>query len=246
MNLKVVSYNMYKGKKAFSNRYIFDKMVTELHAIDADVLLIQEFLGKNLRAGRDSDEPIARLRSDLYGHYAYGMNSRYKNGEYGNIILSKFPIVESENIDISQVRFAKRGLLYAKIEVPTFHSPIHLMCCHLDLFAKARVKQMDQIFERIDSFTGNKEPFILAGDFNDWNRELDKKIQKRLKRHYGDNNEAIQVGKQPRTYPSMLPLLPLDRFYYYGIQGGQIEVVKGRPWNQMSDHLPLTLSFSLD
>jgi endonuclease/exonuclease/phosphatase (EEP) superfamily protein YafD len=42
-----------------------------------------------------------------------------------------------------------------------------------------------------------------------------------------------------------MPVLPLDRIYYRGLKLKSAHILKGRPWNLLSDHLPVLGHFSM-
>jgi len=47
-------------------------------------------------------------------------------------------------------------------------------------------------------------------------------------------------GRHSRTFPSMLPLLQLDRIYVRDLKVLQSKVHRGPPWSLLSDHLALS------
>jgi len=47
-------------------------------------------------------------------------------------------------------------------------------------------------------------------------------------------------GKALATYPSMMPLLRLDRIYVRGFRVSSSTVHRGKPWSMLSDHLAVS------
>jgi endonuclease/exonuclease/phosphatase family metal-dependent hydrolase len=47
-------------------------------------------------------------------------------------------------------------------------------------------------------------------------------------------------GRAPPTFPSMLPLLRLDRIYVRGFKVAAARVHRGKPWSMLSDHLAVS------
>jgi len=88
----------------------------------------------------------------------------------------------------------------------------------------------------------NDMPLIIAGDFNDWNLSIDKKLRKEanLKEVYSEI-----YGRPARTFPSALPILPMDRIYYRNLELEDVEVLSGMPWNKLSDHCAINAIFSV-
>jgi endonuclease/exonuclease/phosphatase family metal-dependent hydrolase len=51
---------------------------------------------------------------------------------------------------------------------------------------------------------------------------------------------ASRDGRAARTYPSLLPLLRLDRIYVRGFSVLGAQVHRGAPWSLLSDHLAVS------
>lgn len=49
----------------------------------------------------------------------------------------------------------------------------------------------------------------------------------------------------PRTFPAVFPWLRLDRMYQRGFAVHSAQVLKGKPWTQISDHSPLLVELEL-
>jgi endonuclease/exonuclease/phosphatase family metal-dependent hydrolase len=167
---------------------------------------------------------------------AYGKTSVFDHGHQGNAILSKHPIVSFENIDISTNAIESRSLLHAVIEVPGIRNPVHCVCVHLNLLRRGREMQLKQICRRVTASVGGSDPLVLAGDFNDWQQRASGVLARELgiKEVFLD-----QTGAHAVTFPMKYPVLPLDRVYARGLSmvGGQ--ALMGRPWDTLSDHIPL-------
>ena len=58
------------------------------------------------------------IAEEVWPHSVYGRNAVYEAGHHGNAILSRFPILQSFNTDVSAHRFESRGLLHCEIELP--------------------------------------------------------------------------------------------------------------------------------
>jgi endonuclease/exonuclease/phosphatase family metal-dependent hydrolase len=179
--LRIATYNIHKGVTSRRNR-IHD-LRAGLHALEADVVFLQEVQGRNdQHAERFDNWPeIAQhtfLAGDKWAEAAYGRNSVRDDGDHGNALLSRFRLIAHENIDISDHRFENRGLLHSEIEVEGIR--VHCICAHLGLFEKGRVRQADAMVARIRSHVPADAPLIIAGDFNDWRHRLGKGLVERL------------------------------------------------------------------
>jgi endonuclease/exonuclease/phosphatase family metal-dependent hydrolase len=51
---------------------------------------------------------------------------------------------------------------------------------------------------------------------------------------------VAQHGRVLATFPSLLPVLRLDRIYVRGFKIVKAQVHRGKPWSLLSDHLALS------
>lgn len=212
-----------------------------------DLIFLQEVLGEHRIHQEKVEEwpnqsQFEFLADEIWPHYAYGKNAVYQSGHHGNAILSKYPIIEWENIDISTNRVEKRGLLHAVIDILPKKQRLHAICVHLGLLEAERLKQIQKICDRIDSHVPHHEPLILAGDFNDWRIRASKIFEKKL-----EAREAFLTlhGTHARTFPSWLPALQLDRIYFRGLEAHRANCLLGKRWSKLSDHIALTVEMKI-
>ncbi|MDI1232026.1 MAG: endonuclease/exonuclease/phosphatase family protein [Methylobacter sp.] len=126
--------------------------------------------------------------------------------------------------------------------LPESGRDVHIMCIHFGLTGKERRLQIGKLSARIDSHVPHDAPLIIAGDFNDWLGQADRLFHDRL-----GLQEIFQVthGRYARSFPSWLPFLPMDRIYFRGLTPVSCERLTHAPWHTLSDHAPLTATFSL-
>jgi len=97
----------------------------------------------------------------LLKHWVFGANIEWLPGiEYGNTILSQWPLIYYRN-HLLPGSGEQRGLLEAGITIG-LHK-VHFFCTHLGLKYEDRVQQVDRIMEIV---TKVKKPLIIVGDFN--------------------------------------------------------------------------------
>jgi endonuclease/exonuclease/phosphatase family metal-dependent hydrolase len=239
IRFKVMTLNIHKGFSLFNQRVILDELKAEIRKHSVDILCLQEVLGEHsLHAPRPQFEFMA---DEIWSHHAYGKNAVYSNGHHGNAILSHFPFQMHENLDISNHRFERRGLLHGVVSAPEWKGRhLHVMTLHLDLLARGRRKQLQFLLERIRARVGPGEPLIVAGDFNDWPEEAGAVLGA-----IGLREVFLEAhGEHAKTYPSRYPLLRLDRIYVRDLKLGAVECLSGAPWGTLSDHLALAAELS--
>lgn len=246
MKFTVLSYNIHKGFTYNNRQFILEKIRESVRAVNADALLLQEVIGEHSGhakkvQGWPAVSQFEFLADQLWPHFAYGKNAVYTKGHHGNAILSKFPILSYENMDISQGPFEQRGLLHAQVE-PKDSEKIHLICTHFGLKQKYRDFQTKALCAYINKHIPENEALIVAGDFNDWRRKISPIVwdQERLMEAYLSTHK-----KHARTFPSRRPLLELDRIYFRELKCTSARVVKDANWAILSDHLPLVATFQI-
>jgi len=241
--LRVASYNIHKGLSftpLFNRRLTIHELREKLRVLGADIVFLQEVQGLNDRfALRFAAWPGAQhefLAGERWQH-VYARNAVYDHGHHGNAILSRFPFVSFENEDVSDHRFERRGLLHTVVTVPGWRRNLHCVCVHLSLHERGRNRQLEAISGRLEELASRDLPIIVAGDFNDWRHRASTILEQRL----GMREVSLaRHGRAARTFPSVLPLLRLDRIYVRGFDVVSSQVHKGRPWSLLSDHLAVS------
>lgn len=240
--LRIASYNIHKGLSFFNRRVVLHDVRERLMGINADVVFLQEVQGHHAhRSGRFEAWPSIPqhefLARDYWHAAAYGRNAVYEHGHHGNAILSRYPILNWENVDISAHPFESRGILHCEIEVPNLTQPLHALCLHLALNESGRRKQIDQLSRRIRTMVPDDAPLIIAGDFNDWRQRTRHYLAAEL-----GLKEVFEMahGRPARSFPAALPLLTLDRIYVRGFGVAAAQVLHGAHWRRLSDHAALT------
>ncbi len=247
ITLKVITYNIHKGFSIANRRFVLHQMREQLQRAGVDIAFLQEIQGHHEQHALKisewpSESQFEFLADKIWSHYAYGKNAIYNAGHHGNAILSHYPFIEWQNINVSSMRRASRSLLHGIVNVPLMDTRLHVICIHLDLRAYERRRQLSILDERIKEHVPNSEPLILAGDFNDWRGQASKQLAAEL-----DLNEVFHCfhGQHAKTFPSVRPMLPVDRIYFRGVKPTACECLTGYPWTRLSDHLPLVAEFQL-
>ena len=244
-SLRVATYNIHKGfavTPLLNRRLTIHELRDKLRKFDADIVFLQEVHGQHDRhARRYHDWPVAPqyefLADRVWNDCAYGRNSVYDDGHHGNAILSRFPILNWDNQDISSHRFESRGLLHCEIGVQGWDEPLHCVCVHLGLRSHERSRQLEKLRQRIERLVPPKAPLIVAGDFNDWRHHAAQELAHPLNLY-----EVFELvkGRTARTFPAAFPVIALDRIYVRGFQVPTAHVHHGRSWARVSDHAALT------
>ncbi|MFB4390673.1 MULTISPECIES: endonuclease/exonuclease/phosphatase family protein [unclassified Pseudomonas] len=241
--LNVLTLNAHKGFTALNRRFILPELREAVRATQADLVFLQEVHGSHQQhavrhPGWPQTPQYEFLADSMWPQFAYGRNAVYPHGDHGNALLSKFPIVDYRNLDVSIDGNEERGLLHCRLDVPG-HDQVHAVCVHLGLRERHRQRQVALLLELLDSLP-EQAPVIVAGDFNDWRLKADEVLGEHLVEAFGK-----RFGTPARSFPARLPMLRLDRIYLRNALPGAAQVLSKYPWSHLSDHVPLAAEVNL-
>lgn len=242
--LRLLSYNIHQGITVSRNRLTLAVLRAAIRSLDADVVVLQEVAGSSI--DREAGSSPGRLTSQLeeladevWPHHAYGTNAVFTTHSHGNAVLSRFPILSWRNENITVGRLEPRGILHVTM-VALGEQPVHVMGIHLGLSQGERREQARRLRAYVENSVPAGAPLFVAGDFNDWRRQISRELVEGL-----SMREAFRVAHRhyARTFPSRFPVFHLDRIYFRGCELESASCFRGKPWNTLSDHLPLLASF---
>jgi endonuclease/exonuclease/phosphatase family metal-dependent hydrolase len=240
VRLRTLSYNIHKCIGGVDRRYDPDRIVEVIQKLDVDVAMLQEVDGGVARSNRDHQVELLAERLGLrYRTWFPNVDVR-GGGQYGNAILSRYPIIESTNLDLS-IRFKKRrSALHAVLRVrhDGVDRTVHVYNMHLGL---ARYERRRQLRMFLDSHPfqnlHHDTPIVVGGDLNDV---------------YGGLGELLApagfrgIERRPLTFPAWGPLRALDAIF---VRGAMDFVRLARCDSELarraSDHRPLVAEVRL-
>lgn len=239
--LRIVTCNIHKGFSQFNRNLTIHDLRAQLRTLAPDIAFLQEVEGFNVRhSQRHENWPdlpqYEFIAEDIWGSTAYGRNVVRDHKHHGNAILSRFPIIDMHNQDVTDLRFEPRGLLHCAIEMPELAQRLHCVCVHLSLLGRSRRLQLDALANRIEAIVPHGAPLIIAGDFNDWRNRAHDELATRL-----GMTEVFSGERRapPRSFPSVMPLLRLDRIYVRGFSVQWANVHCDKQWARITDHAAL-------
>jgi endonuclease/exonuclease/phosphatase family metal-dependent hydrolase len=238
-SITLLTINIHKGLSALNRRLILPQLRATLRATKADVVCLQEVTGQQLKTAEKfehypSGSHVEYLADSGWTAFAYGQNAAYEHGHHGNAILSKFPIIHTENRDVSIAGPERRGLLHCELRVG--EARLHVICVHLSLLAVHRSEQLRRLCRMMDEKIPPRDAVVVAGDFNDW-RHAANSVLKSLG---GFEEVYLQAnGRLAKTFPARFPMLGLDRIYVRNLLSHAPVTLPVKPWSHLSDHAPL-------
>lgn len=235
----------------FDRKFAPERIIEILARHNADIVLLQEV---DEGAPRSRELKLAEELADAldYPHYAMGHNVTLRKGKYGNATLSRFPIIQERNIDLTIGMHKRRGCQHTTLDISQHTNAskvLDVFNLHLGLIANERQKQAG-LLSRSKEFRelSPETPCIIAGDFNDWRSLLRAFYVEGLgfqcatdKKNRDGNHKAI------KTFPSFAPQGGLDRLYYRGnaLQLESARRCQMKVSRMASDHLPIIVDFTL-
>jgi endonuclease/exonuclease/phosphatase family metal-dependent hydrolase len=241
---RIVTYNVHKCV-GVDRRLDPVRIISVLKEINADIVALQEVLCiyKRDAGGHNGEDDQAHFIARALGfNYCMGHNRELRGGIYGNLVLSRFRLLASENHDISVAGREERGCLRVDVELGK-EGKLHVYNVHLGTSFIERQRQARKLIsESILSDGRLPGPRIMLGDFNEWTRGL---VTRLLNEHFKSGDIRLHL-KRSRTYPGLLPLMHLDHIYFdETLELEHARLHRSRTALLASDHLPIFADFRI-
>ena len=146
------------------------------------------------------------------------------DGDYGQVLLSRWPMTDTDVHDISVPGREPRRAITSVVNAPA--GKLFVLATHLGLKFVERHRQCRQLTALT---TQSSLTTVAMGDFNDW--------------MWPGSVQSVLAEKLPgrthhRTFPARLPLLKLDRIYCRpasALLTSRVDMAA----TEISDHLPV-------
>ncbi|CAF1340671.1 unnamed protein product [Adineta steineri] len=207
-----------------------------------DFVAMQEVDRFTQRSGAQIDQITELARHAHFAHKIYIPSMDFQGGQYGNAILSKHPfdLVVKANLDgRGQGETRSMGIVSCKInnDQQLFFGVIHLEHEIVSL-REAQVKDAIEIYRRSGL---EKQPFILAGDFND--EPYSSTVQLLLT----EGGFKLPHKQCSPTWPASNPTVTIDHILMNQKAADMFEITNYHTstTNMSSDHLPLIMELKI-
>jgi len=241
MQFRLLPYNTHKGFGGIDRRYRPERIAETIAHCQPDLVLLQEV---DEGASRSNHHRQVDWLGDALGlpHRAYQANVRLRQGgHYGNAILSRFPLQDVRDLDLTvPLKKPRRALIaHCRLHVDGHVRTMLVFNFHLGLAGYERVIQLRRFLNsEVLKHSHQDTPVVAAGDFNDvWGT-----LGRRLLLPVGFQSAARRI----KTFPAILPVRPLDRIFFRGdLQLDHSFASRTKTAQYASDHLPMVADFAL-
>ena len=226
MKLRALTWNIHGGVGR-DGKFDLARIVGLIRRWEPDVVALQEV---DSRRNAVSGVPAFRFITEQLGFHAVEAKTLLaKDGEYGQMLISRWALGKTAIHDISVPGREPRRAIEAEIETPS--GPLHVLAAHFGLSLQERRAQAEALAAIAKH---GARTAIILGDFNDWIR--------------GSVQQALATefpGLTPhKTWPARFPTLRLDRVFCRPA-GALIESRTDPKGGKMSDHLPVIADIKL-
>ena len=223
--VKVVTYNIKLGKK-------IEQAIHELsqreELQDADIILLQEMDPTGV-------ERIALQLQYNFVYYPAVLHSKHDK-EFGNAILSKWPILDHVKIVLPHehpLRKMRRIAVFATLEMGEYE----ILACsvHTEMYLIGREKKLDQVKELVRNIEKRFHYVIVGGDFNT-DMEYDVIRTEQVFQKSGLIRATQGIGYTSQGDPLGILRWKFDHIFVKGfdvVTSGKLKEA------QASDHLPV-------
>jgi endonuclease/exonuclease/phosphatase family metal-dependent hydrolase len=193
--VRLMTWNIHGGMGP-DGRHDLERMLALVRRADPDVLALQEI---DSRRASGSEHPVAMLKRVLGHHGISAAAITTPDGDYGQVLLSRWPMTKTAVHDISVPGREPRRAITAVINAPA--GDLFVLATHLGLKLVERHRQCRQMAHLVNL---SALTTVVMGDFNDW--MWPGSVQNVLAR-------KLPGRTRHRTFPASFPLLKLDRIY---------------------------------
>ena len=235
VELRIATYNIHRCR-GMDRRTAPLRIAEVLRDIDADVVALQEVIGAGPAGAGQAEEIGAALGM------GWVMTSvrHLRRHLFGNVVLSRFPIMHHGQYDLSWRTCEPRACQRADLDLGQ-DRVLHVYNVHLGTAVLERRYQAPRLASYVHDHRV-KGPKIVLGDFNEWMRGLATRTLSSL-------FESIDIHshlKRRRTYPGIFPVVHQDHIYSEGdVEVHGVELPRNRKALIASDHLPLVANLRI-
>jgi len=241
--LRVATYNVH-GCVGTDGQRSETRIAEVIASMSADIVGLQELdLSRSRSAHADQ---AALIAAKLGWEYHFHPAMRRGDEQYGNAIVSRFPIALKRADEMPGVApwYCREKRVAIWIQANTELGPVHIINSHFGLGRNERRLQAELLVGPtwLGSISPN-EPAILLGDFNSLRRSRAHRL---IAGQLRDVGTLVQPARKFRTFPTRLPSLGVDHiFVNAALHPTKLSVHRTPLARMASDHFPLVCDLTL-
>ena len=216
--------------------------------LDVDIVALQEIDENSRWSGSFNHLDFLREHTGL-PHAVHGVHNRRRGLyqlNYGNALLSRWPVHHHELVAFGQRTVGEKGFLFAELDTPAGRLPVFNVHLH-HRSRVTRLRQAAQLGDYLDAQRAHRGARWATGPLvcGDLNCPADKPDATAvLFGHLGQSGACTlwPQGRGRRTFPSLWPAFAFDHVFLPGeCLHPEASVVR----SLLSDHRPVLVEFSL-
>jgi len=244
MNIKVGTYNIQHCrdhlyfKETGTERILPSRVAAAVKTMDLDVCALNEVYNQEM-LGDGYLNQAKEIARELGFNWYFAKAIDYKGYEYGNALLSRYPIISARRVPIvvpkekmKKPRYENRVLLIAELDVNG--TPLTVAVCHFGLSEEEAELATETVLREAE---GIKTPLVFMGDLN---LTPDSPLIAKLGEKLFDTAKLSE--KENLTFPSDAPKIKIDYVFTNERCRAKSFCV---PNVVYSDHLPATAEIEI-
>ena len=228
--IKIVSYNIRYSLKIDDAIALIQNSPA---LSNADVICLQEMVPGGV-------EKIAKALQYKFIYHAATYHSKIKE-DFGNAVLSKWPILDHSKIVLPKLGLAKMRRIAVRARLRIQDEDITVVCVHLSILATAAERKI-LIRLILDSIPSSTQYCVIAGDFNTFTQKSTETIVSAFKEG-GYHLATRQLNFSYRHWYLFNKKSVLDHIFCKGfniVSTGKVSDFSP------SDHLPIWAELQFD
>lgn len=232
MNLRIMTFNIRGCKNYITNKKNYKSIIEIIKKYNPDIIGLNEVFGGIIT----DNNQAKRIAKSLNYYYYFGKSTRIMFRKYGNSIISKYPIISNEIINIPNPKIKKGNNLYEKRSI--LKSILKVEAKELNIYITHLGLNMDEQengFEILNKI--NTDNSIIMGDFN---IEPDNVLLNDLNNNFVSSDNYLNEDRF--SFPSIKPVNKLD---YIFVSKDMKILTSSIKSDIASDHLPYVVDIEI-
>lgn len=232
MELRIMTFNIRGCKNYITNKKDYKSIIEIIKKYNPDIIGLNEVFG-----GIISNNNQVKIIAENLNYYSYfGKSTRVLFRKYGNGIISKYPIISNEIVNIPNPKIKTGNKLYEnrsilKSIIKVENQELNVYVTHLGLNSD----EQENGFKIINEI--NSSNSIIMGDFN---IEPNNILLNELNKKFISSDNYLNEDRF--SFPSTKPSNKLDYIYI----SKDIKILNADIKNDIaSDHLPYVVDIEI-